>query len=269
MTLVRPAVDPAVTRPLEGRRALVTGASSGIGAATAARLATDGAAVVIGYVGSDEAADALVAQIVSAGGTAVAHRGDVTVEEEVAGLFAAAAESLGGPVDLLVNNAGVESPHRLVEMPLAEWRRVIDVNLTGPFLCSRAACRALIAAGRPGVIVNVTSVHEVIPWEAYSHYCASKAGLKLFGQTIAKELAPHGIRVVSVAPGAIATPINAAVLADAGRRSSVESEIPWGRFGRAEEVAAAVAWVAGPGAEYVTGSTLFVDGGMTAYPHFT
>jgi glucose 1-dehydrogenase len=261
--------DPAVLRPLEGRRALVTGGSSGIGAATAARLAGDGAAVVVGYVGRADAADELVATIAAAGGTAIAHRADVTDEEDVQGLFAAAHDHLGGPVDLLVNNAGVESPHRLVEMPLAEWRHVLEVNLTGPFLCARAAARGLISAGRPGVIVNVTSVHEVVPWEAYSHYCAAKAGLKLFGQTIAKELAPHAIRVVSIAPGAIATPINAGVLADSGRRSAVEAEIPWGRFGRPEEVAAAIAWVAGPSAEYVTGSTLFVDGGMCAYPNFT
>jgi glucose 1-dehydrogenase len=253
---------------LAGRRALVTGAASGIGLTTAVRLAADGAAVVVNHVGSTEPARELVEQLERDGARALAVEADVSSEEQVAGMFETARSALGGPVDLLVNNAGVEKPFLLTEMPLDEWRRVLDVNLTGAFLCARAVARALIAEERPGVIVNVSSVHEVIPWPRFSHYCASKGGMKLFGQTIARELAPHGIRVVMVAPGAILTPINEELLENAEKRKQVEEEIPWGRMGRPEEIAAAIAWLAGPEAEYVTGSTLFVDGGMTLYPRF-
>jgi glucose 1-dehydrogenase len=155
-------------------------------------------------------------------------------------------------------------------MPLEVWRRVLDVNLTGVFLCSRAAARIMVdePADSARAIVNISSVHEQIPWEGFAHYCATKGGVKLFAQSIARELAPLGIRVVNVAPGAIATPINADVLADPGARKLVEDEIPLGRWGTVEEVAAAVAWVASEQAGYVVGSTLFVDGGMTLYPRF-
>jgi glucose 1-dehydrogenase len=176
-------------------------------------------------------------------------------------------ETLGG-MDLLVNNAGVEKPFALVDMPLEEWQNVLDVNLTGAFLCSREAARMMCADGVAGVIVMMSSVHEQIPWRRFSHYCASKGGMKLFAQSIALELAPHGIRVVSVAPGAIATPINAEALADPRKRAEVEAEIPLGRWGEVEDIARAVAWLASDRAAYVVGATLFVDGGMTLYPRF-
>jgi glucose 1-dehydrogenase len=153
-------------------------------------------------------------------------------------------------------------------MPLEEWEKVITVNLTGTFLCTREAARIMRADKAEGAIVMISSVHEVIPWEQFSHYCASKGGMKLFAQSIAKELAPHGIRVVSVAPGAIVTPINQEVLDDPTKRREVESEIPLGRWGEVSDVARAVAWVASDQAQYVVGSTLFVDGGMTLYPKF-
>jgi glucose 1-dehydrogenase len=253
---------------LAGRRALVTGAASGIGRATAARLAANGADVIVNYSRSAESARELVEQLEHDGARALAVKADVSTEEEVVGMLERARIEFGGPVDLLVNNAGIEMPFELTEMPLDEWRRVLDINLTGAFLCAREVARALIAAQRPGVIVNVSSVHEVIPWPRFSHYCASKAGMKLFGQTIARELAPHRIRVVMVAPGAIFTPINQHLIESAEKRREVEEEIPWGRLGSPEEVAAAIAWLASPDAEYVTGSTLFVDGGMTLYPGF-
>jgi glucose 1-dehydrogenase len=256
------------TRRLAGRRALVTGSASGIGRATVLRLAAEGAAAVVNYVGQAGAADEVVAEISGAGGKAIAVQADVSSEAQVQAMFARATEALGGPVDLLVNNAGIEKPFLLVDMPLDEWNRVIGVNLTGPFLCAREAARGMVGAGAPGIIVNVSSVHEVIPWERFGHYCASKGGMKLWAQTIAKELAPKRIRVVNVAPGAIATPINKDVLDDEVKRRAVEAEIPWGRFGQPEEIAAAVAWLASDEAEYVTASTLFVDGGMTAYPGF-
>jgi glucose 1-dehydrogenase len=256
--------DPRLT----GRRALVTGSATGIGRSTALRLAAEGASAVVNYVGPRAAADEVVASISDGGGHAVAIEADVSSEEQVQAMFAEAASALGGPVDLLVNNAGVEAPYLLVDMPLEEWNRVIGVNLTGAFLCAREAARGMVGAGIGGTLVNVSSVHEVIPWERFGHYCASKGGMKLWAYTIAKELAPHRIRVVNVAPGAIATPINKDVLEDDVKRRAVEAEIPLGRFGEPEEVAATVAWLCSEEAAYVTGSTVFVDGAMTAYPGF-
>lgn len=250
---------------LRGRRAIVTGASSGIGRATALALAADGAAVAVNYVDSPEAAEAVVEEIA---GCATAVQADVADENAVRELFGRAHEELGGPVDLLVNNAGVEAPYGLEDMPLEEWERVLSVNLTGPFLCSREFVRRLPEEARPAAIVNVSSVHETIPWPRFSHYCASKGGLKLFGQTIARELAPRGIRVVQVAPGAILTPINRELIEDPERRREQEEQIPLGRLGEPEEIAAAITWLCSAEADYVTGATLFVDGGMTLYPRF-
>lgn len=255
-------------RRLEGRRALVTGGATGIGAATVERLAADGAAVAIDHIGDTKGAERLAQTVAGAGGHAVPIEADVSSEEQVATMFARAADELGGPVDLLVNNAGLEAPFQLVDMPLEEWNRVLAVNLTGAFLCAREAARGMIAAGAPGTIVNVSSVHEVIPWPSFAHYCASKGGMKLFAQTIARELAPHEIRVVSVAPGAILTPINRHLTEDPEKRREQESQVPWGRLGEPEEVATAISWLASGEAGYVTGSTLFVDGGMTLYPRF-
>jgi NAD(P)-dependent dehydrogenase (short-subunit alcohol dehydrogenase family) len=254
--------------PLAGRRALVTGGATGIGRATAKRLAADGAAVVINYIGSSDQADGAVGEIEAEGGRAIALEADVSQEEPVIAMFASATEQLGGPIDLLVNNAGIEKPFHLVDMPLDEWNKVLAVNLTGAFLCSREGARGMLGASIPGAIINVSSVHEVIPWQQFAHYCASKGGMKLFTQTIARELAPSGIRVVNVAPGAILTPINQDLIDDPKKRADVEAEIPLGRTGKPEEIAAAIAWVAGPEAEYVVGSTLFIDGGMTLYPKF-
>jgi glucose 1-dehydrogenase len=258
----------ATSQRLAGRRALVTGAASGIGRSTVLRLAAEGASAVVNYVGPPDSAREVVGEIEAGGGRAIAVAADVSSEPEVQAMFERARDELGGPVDLLVNNAGVEAPFALVDMPLEEWNRVIGVNLTGAFLCAREAARGMVGAGLPGIIVNISSVHEVIPWERFGHYCASKGGMKVWAQTIAKELAPKRIRVVNVAPGAIATPINKDVLEDEVKRRAVEAEIPWGRFGKPEEIAGAVAWLASDEAEYVTATTLFVDGGMTAYPGF-
>jgi glucose 1-dehydrogenase len=247
----------------EGRVALVTGGDSGIGRGVCEELAREGAAVVVADVGPLDAAEALVRELPRAIAVAM----DVTDEGQVADGFARARDELG-VVDLMVNNAGIEMPHALVDMPLSDWRKVLDVNLTGAFLCAREAARGMIAAARAGTIVNVSSVHEQIPWKRFSHYCASKGGMKLFAQTIANELAPHGIRVVNVAPGAIETPINRDVLADPAQREAVEREIALGRWGKPEDVGQAVSWVASERAAYVTGTTLFVDGGMTTFPNF-
>jgi glucose 1-dehydrogenase len=269
-----PTVPPFERKPydaqlLRGRRALVTGADSGIGQGIAYELAAHGAAVAIDHVGTPDVAEAMAAAIAEGGGTAFALKMNVADEADVERGFAEARARMGG-LDLLVNNAGVERKVPLVDMPLETWHMVLDVNLTGVFLCSRAAARIMreANASTPRAIVNISSVHEVIPWEGFAHYCATKGGVKLFAQSIARELAPLGIRVVSVAPGAIETPINADVLADPAARHAVEEEIPIGRWGNVGDVARAVAWIASEQAGYVVGSTLFVDGGMTLYPRF-
>ncbi|HYV16637.1 MAG TPA: glucose 1-dehydrogenase [Conexibacter sp.] len=260
---------PTDAQLLRGRRALVTGADSGIGQGIAYALAAHGASVAIDHVGPPDIAEAMAAAIAEGGGTAFALAMNVADEEAVERGFAQARARMGG-LDLLVNNAGVERKYALVDMPLNEWQRVLDINLTGVFLCSREAARIMAAepADAACAIVNISSVHELIPWEGFSHYCATKGAVKLFAQSIARELAPLGIRVLNVAPGAIATPINADVLADPRSRAAVEEEIPLGRWGTVEDVAAAVAWAASEQAGYVVGSTLFVDGGMTLYPRF-
>ena len=243
---------------LEGRRALVTGGDSGIGRATCFELAAHGAAVAINHLGDPRNAVEIAGEIERAGGRAVPVRMDVSSEEDVQRGFAEAAEALGG-LDLLVNNAGIQEPYELAQMPLESWRKVLDVNLTGAFLCCREAARLMDG----GTIVVNTSVHEVIPWMRFSHYAASKGGLKLFVQSIAKELAPRGIRVCSVAPGATRTPINEG--ADHEDEESL-AQIPIGRWAEPVEIARAIAWLASDQAGYVVGTTLYVDGGMTLYP---
>jgi glucose 1-dehydrogenase len=261
------SLHPPAARLLDGRRALVTGATSGIGEGTAYELAAHGAAVAVNFRSAGDKARAMAERIEAAGGTAVPVGMDVSDERDVERGFAHAREALGG-LDLLVNNAGVQSPRELVEMELGDWEQVLRVNRTGPFLCSRAAARIMLGDGARGTIVMVSSVHEQIPWKRFSHYCASKGGLKLFTQSIANELGPRGIRVVSVAPGAIAAPINERTVQDAEERRVIEQETAVGRWGRVEDVARAIAWLASDQADYVVGATVFVDGGMTLYPNF-
>ena len=261
------ALHPPDARLLDGRRALVTGGDSGIGQGVCYELAAHGAAVAINYVGPSQEAERMAEEIGAAGARALAVPMDVSSEPDVQRGFAAAKEAFGG-VDLLVNNAGVERPFVLLDMPLEAWQKVIDVNLTGAFLCAREAARMMRDEQSRGVIVNISSVHEQIAWERFSHYCASKGGMKLFAQSIAKELAPLGIRVVNVAPGAVDTPINKSVLENAVESAKVLEEVPLNRWGHVRDVAQAVAWLASEQAAYVTGATLFVDGGMTLYPRF-
>jgi len=253
---------------LEGRKAIVTGASSGIGKATALRLAAEGAHVCLNYYSDTDKAGAEQAlrDIGKAGGHAIALQADVGSEDDVTHLVSDVASEFGG-LDLLVNNAGIENQVALTEMPLATWERVLRTNLTGAFLCLREAAKLMVAA-KSGVVVNVSSVHEFIPWPGYAHYCSSKGGLKLLMETAARELAPSGVRVVNVAPGAITTPINERLLEHPKEEHAVEEEIPLGRMGNAEEVAGVIAWVASAEAGYVTGTTLVVDGGMSLYPKF-
>jgi glucose 1-dehydrogenase len=261
-------------QPLTGQVALVTGAASGIGAGVARALGAAGAAVVINYVTNPGAAEAVAADIRAAGAEALALQADVSNETEVREMFAKAAARLG-PVDVLVNNAGLQQDAPVTEMTLAQWDRVIGVNLTGMFLCAREAAAAMIRRGiraevsrAAGKIVCISSVHEVIPWAGHVNYAASKGGVKLLMQSLAQELAPHRIRVNSVAPGAIQTPINRAAWETPQALEALLRLIPYGRIGQPEDIGRVVAWLVSDDADYIHGQTLFVDGGMTLYPEF-
>jgi glucose 1-dehydrogenase len=259
--------EQVVSRRLAGRRALVTGANSGIGRGVALRLAQEGASVVVNYLKDPEAAEEVVREIKELGVGGIAIQADVANEDQVERMFDQAAAGLGG-LDILVNNAGMETHHPFLEMPLESWRRVIDVDLTGPFLCAQRAARLMTKSGRGGSIVQISSVHQIIPWGGYAHYCAAKAGLAMLTKTIALELATTGVRVNAVAPGAIETPINKDVWGDPEMKRDLLSKIPTERVGRVEEIASVVAFLCSDEASYMTGATIYVDGGMTLYPAF-
>lgn len=258
---------------LSGRTALVTGAGSGIGRAIALAFGAAGASVAVNYRGGRAGADETVGQIVAAGGAAFAAQADVSREEDVEALFAAVSERLG-PLDILVSNAGIQRDAPIAEMSLEAWRAVIDTNLTGAFLCARAAVREFRRRGTPagsramGSILFVSSVHEVIPWAYRANYAASKGGLMLFMKSLAQEVAAEKIRVNSIAPGAIRTEINRAAWETPAALDSLLDLIPYGRIGEPDDVAKAAVWLVSDDADYVTGTTLFVDGGMTLYPGF-
>ncbi|HEV2439960.1 MAG TPA: glucose 1-dehydrogenase [bacterium] len=249
---------------LRGRRAVVTGANSGIGRAIALALAGEGARVCVNYVSHPEAAQAVVAE---AGGTAIAVQADVADPAQVARMFAEVEQTWGG-IDILVNNAGIDGARVLGwEQTPDAWRRVLDINLTGAYLCAREALRRMVPAKR-GVVLSLTSVHERIPWTGYGAYTASKAGLSMLTKTLAQEAAPSGVRVLALAPGAIQTPINRDVWGDPAQLADLLTKIPLGRLGTVDDVARMVAVLVSDIAGYVTGTTLFVDGGMTLYPSF-
>jgi glucose 1-dehydrogenase len=258
---------------LHGQTALVTGAASGIGAGVARALGAAGASVVVNYVTDPAAADSVVDDIRRQGGLAFALQADVSNEAEVREMFAKAIARLG-TLDILVNNAGLQQDAPFTEMSLAQWNTVLAVNLTGMFLCSREAAREMIRRGptavssAAGKIICVSSVHEVIPWAGHVNYAASKGGVKLFMQSLAQELAPHRIRVNSVAPGAVRTPINRAAWMTPEALGALLKLIPYGRIGQPEDIGRVVAWLASDDADYIHGQTIFVDGGMTLYPEF-
>ena len=259
---------------LDGQKALVTGAGRGIGAACALALAQAGASVLVNFLGDPGEANKLVADIKSAGGKASAFAADVSSEADVAKLFAEMQARFGG-LDILVNNAGVQADSRLVDMTMAEWTKALSVDLTGGFLCSRAAARVFL--GRPvnpgvsraaGKIIFISSVHQWIPWAGHSNYSAAKGGVRMFMQSIAQELAPQHIRVNAVAPGAIETDINRPAWSTPTAKQQLLQLIPYGRVGVVSDVAKAVVWLASDESDYVTGSTIAVDGGMLLYPAF-
>lgn len=252
---------------LKGKVAVVTGSSSGIGAAIIARFAKEGMKVVINYLNEKNVADEMVRIISKNGGEAIAVRGNVDKEKDVLNLVKTTLNTFGD-LDVWINNAGHEKPFATHEMPLSEWQSVIDTNLTGVFLGSRKALRYFVDKEKKGNIINMSSVHELIPWPTFAHYAASKGGVKLLTQTMAVEYAPMGIRVNAIGPGAIDTPINAEKFSDPDQRESIESLIPMGYIGTAHEIANVAAWLASEESSYVTGTTIFADGGMTLYPSF-
>ncbi|MGH8306903.1 MAG: SDR family oxidoreductase [Gammaproteobacteria bacterium] len=261
-------------RLLEGQKALVTGAGRGIGAACARALAQAGAAVLVNFFGDADEAGKLVDGIKAADGQASAFEADVSSETEVAKLFGEMQARFGG-IDILVNNAGVQADSRLVDMSMAQWMKALSVDLTGGFLCTRAAARLFL--GRPinpavscaaGKIIFISSVHQWIPWAGHANYTAAKGGVRMFMESIAQELAPQHIRVNAIAPGAIATDINRPAWDTPAAKQQLLKLIPYGRVGAVEDIAKAMVWLASDESDYVTGSTLAVDGGMLLYPGF-
>jgi glucose 1-dehydrogenase len=259
---------------LLGQKALVTGASSGIGRAIAVSLGDAGADVVINYVSGEEKAQALAEEIRAKGSQAMAIRADVSDEAQVSAMFRTIIAEFG-TIDILVNNAGLQQDAPFHELTLAQWNRVLGVNLTGQFLCSREAVREFRRRGvKPevscsaGKILCISSVHEVIPWAGHVNYAASKGGVMLMMKSLAQEVAPYRIRVNSICPGAIRTPINMAAWDTPSAYQELMKLIPYKRIGEAEEIGRASVWLASDYADYVHGISLFVDGGMTLYPGF-
>jgi glucose 1-dehydrogenase len=261
-------------RKLEGQVALVTGASSGIGAGVAKALASEGASVVVNYSSSPDKAAKILNEIQLAGGTGVTIKADVSNEKEVLSMFEETVKHFG-TVDILVNNAGLQKDNKFHEMSLEEWNRVIGINLTGQFLCAREAIKEFLKRGvvpsrskAAGKIICMSSVHEVIPWAGHANYAASKGGVMMLMKSIAQEYAPMKIRVNSIGPGAIRTPINHAAWQTPESYKQLLKLIPQKRIGEVEDIGSAAVWLASDDSDYVNGITLFVDGGMLLYPGF-
>jgi glucose 1-dehydrogenase len=262
---------------LAGQAALVTGASSGIGAGIARAMAAAGANVAVNHVAVPQQVDMannVVAEIAAAGGTAIAVEADVSKEDQVQRMFADVCKAFG-TVDILVNNAGLQKDSPLVDMTLDQWNTVIGVNLTGQFLCAREAAKEFLRRGvvperscAAGKIICISSVHEVIPWAGHCNYASSKGGIMLLMKSVAQELAPHKIRVNSIGPGAIKTPINRSAWDTPEAEAKLLELIPYRRVGETQDIGAAAVWLASDDSDYVNGITLFVDGGMTLYPGF-
>ncbi len=262
---------------LSGQTAIVTGANSGIGLAVAQSLAKDGANVVVNYISQAEKAEEIAHEISqdSMCGEAIAIKADVSKEDQVEAMFQ---QTVGkfGTVDIMVANAGLQRDYSMHEMPLKEWQLVIDVNLTGQFLCAKAAIREFMRRGmRPkishalGKIIHMSSVHEIIPWAGHANYAAAKGGIVMLMQTIAQEYGPMKIRANSIAPGAIQTPINREAWDTPEALDKLNHLIPYKRIGQPTDIGAAATWLASDESDYVNGTTLFVDGAMTCYPGFT
>jgi glucose 1-dehydrogenase len=252
---------------LRDKRVLVTGGGSGLGAAMAEAFAAEGARVAVNYHSDSAAAQRMAEAFKAKGGDALAVAGDVADPDAVEAMFARLDEAWGG-IDILVNNAGMDgAPAKAWEIEIPAWTRVIEVNLKGAFLCARQALKRMVKQ-RSGVILNTSSVHEVIAWSGYSAYAASKAGLSMLAKTLAQEAAPYGVRVLSIAPGAIKTAINQPVWSDPEGLKDLLTKIPLGRMGTPQDIAGMAVVLASDVGGYVTGTTVFVDGGMSDYPEF-
>jgi glucose 1-dehydrogenase len=274
--VVMPACE---VRPvLRGQTAIITGASSGIGRGIASALCAAGANIIVNYIGPESEARGVVEEATHCGcesrGEAVAIKADVSDESQVSAMFARAIDQFG-TVDILINNAGLQQDAPIERMTLAQWRKVIDVNLTGQFLCAREAIREFKLRGvrqevscAAGKIICVSSVHEVIPWAGHVNYAASKGGVMLLMKSMAQEVAPWRIRVNSICPGAIRTPINRPAWETPEAYNDLMKLIPYKRIGEPEDIARLAVWLSSDEADYITGVSLFVDGGMTLYPGF-
>jgi glucose 1-dehydrogenase len=263
-----------ITKVLKGQKALVTGANSGIGQAVALALAHAGADVVVNYVSRPDAAEAVVKEAMRCGANVYAHRANVANEAEVQAMFKKMIQEFG-TIDILVNNAGLQKDAPIDQMTLADWQFVLDVNLTGQFLCSREAIREFKWRGirkevscAAGKIICMSSVHEVIPWAGHVNYAASKGGVMLMMKSIAQEVAPHRIRVNSVCPGAVRTPINMEAWGTPEAYRELMKLIPYKRIGEPDDIGRAAVWLASDDSDYIHGASIFVDGGMTLYPGF-
>ncbi len=259
---------------LEGQPAIVTGANSGIGQGVALALARAGADVVVNYVTHPEAADAVAHEIEGMGRRAITLKADVSREDEVEQMYADAVKHFG-TLHISVSNAGLQRDSAFDEMTLEQWNTVIGVNLTGQFLCCRAAAREFKRRGvvssvskAAGKMICMSSVHQVIPWAGHANYAASKGGIHMMMQSIAQELAPLFIRINAIGPGAIRTPINTAAWSTEQAYKSLMTLVPYKRIGEPDDIAQAAVWLASDASDYLTGTTLFVDGGMTLYPGF-
>jgi glucose 1-dehydrogenase len=266
--------SPDPLKPLKNQKALVTGANSGIGEACALALGAAGADVAINYVSRPEEAERVVKSVRENGTRAIALQADVSREDEVQAMFAEMLKEFG-TIDILVNNAGLQRDSSFQDMTLEQWNTVIAINLTGQFLCAREGVREFLRRGvvpevstAAGKIICMSSVHEVIPWGGHVNYAASKGGVMQLMKSLAQELAPKKIRVNSIAPGAVKTPINRAAWETPAAEAELLKLIPEGRVGVPEDIARAAVWLASDASDYVTGTTLFVDGGMTLYPGF-
>jgi len=265
-------IDPR--QLLKNQKALVTGASSGIGEACALALGAAGAAVAVNYLSDAAEGNRVVEAIRQNGSDAIAIQADVSREDQVKAMFAQMIQHFG-TIDILINNAGLQQDAAFHEMTLQQWNTVISVNLTGQFLCAREAAREFLRRGvvlsvstAAGKIICMSSVHEIIPWAGHVNYAASKGGIMQLMKSMAQELAPKKIRVNSIAPGAIKTPINRAAWESPEAEAKLLTLIPEGRVGVPEDIARAAVWLASDVSDYVIGQTLFVDGGMTLYPGF-
>ncbi|MGI8552220.1 MAG: SDR family NAD(P)-dependent oxidoreductase [Dehalococcoidia bacterium] len=246
---------------LQNRVAIVTGAGSGIGYAIAKKLSEEGALVCVNYLGFAEQAQALAQQLTAVGQKAIAVQADVSNAQQVQQMVQATVEQLG-PLDIIVNNAGIEQATPFLEMEESQWEKVVGVNLKGTFLCSQAAARAMVKR-KQGRIINISSIHEDIVFINHADYAASKGGLRMFMRTIAQELAPYNITVNNICPGAIETPINKETLESSGLMKELVAEIPLSRLGKPEEVAELAVYLASDAASYISGASLFIDGAMS------